>query len=192
VARPARTNPPGFPEGVEGVRRFFAMFREAMPDVEVTIDELIVDGDRAAVATGIRGTHTGELLGLPATGRRVEVVGVDMVRVRDGKIVDHRGLTDTAMLVLQRAREWTRAFFASCLFIVGLLTTMAAGLYPNLLPAREGNPHSLTIDNAAAGSGTLKAALVWWPLGMVLAAAYFVFAYRMFFRAAPKPQLGTD
>jgi predicted SnoaL-like aldol condensation-catalyzing enzyme len=49
VARPARTNPPGFPEGVEGVRRFFAMFREAMPDVEVTIDELIVDGDRAAV-----------------------------------------------------------------------------------------------------------------------------------------------
>jgi cytochrome d ubiquinol oxidase subunit II len=97
-----------------------------------------------------------------------------------------------AMLVLQRAREWTRAFFASCLFIVGLLTTMAAGLYPNLLPAREGNPHSLTIDNAAAGSGTLKAALIWWPIGMALAAVYFVYAYRMFFRAAPKPQLGTD
>jgi cytochrome bd ubiquinol oxidase subunit II len=66
-----------------------------------------------------------------------------------------------AMFVLQRAREWARAFVASSLFIVGLLT---AGLYPNLVAAREGNPHSLTVDNAAAGSHTLKAALIWWPL----------------------------
>jgi steroid delta-isomerase-like uncharacterized protein len=97
----SHTNPPELPEGVEGVRRFFAMFRDAMPDVEVTIDELIVDGDRAAVATTIRGTHTGELLGLAATGRRVEVAGVDMVRVRDGRIVEHRGLTDTVGLLRQ-------------------------------------------------------------------------------------------
>jgi cytochrome d ubiquinol oxidase subunit II len=89
-----------------------------------------------------------------------------------------------AMFAFQRARDWARGFLASSLFIVGLLTTMAAGLYPNLLPAREGNPNSLTVHNAAAGSHTLKAALVWWPLGMALAAAYFVFAYRMFFRRA--------
>jgi len=88
------------------------------------------------------------------------------------------------MFVLQRAGQWARAFTASSLFIVGLLTTMAAGLYPNLLPAREGNPHSLTVDNAAAGSQTLKAALIWWPIGMALAAVYFAFAYRMFFRTA--------
>ena len=81
-----------------------------------------------------------------------------------------------AMFAFQRAQEWARGFLASCLFIVGLLTTMAAGLYPNLLPAREGNPHSLTVDNAAAGSQTLKAALVWWPLGMLLAGVYFVYA----------------
>jgi cytochrome bd ubiquinol oxidase subunit II len=97
-----------------------------------------------------------------------------------------------AMFVFQRAGEWARAFVASSLFIVGLLTTMAAGLYPNVLPAREGNPHSLTVDNAAAGSHTLKAALIWWPLGMALAAVYFVFAYRMFFRTEAKPQLGTE
>jgi cytochrome d ubiquinol oxidase subunit II len=97
-----------------------------------------------------------------------------------------------AMFAFQRARDWARAFVASSLFIVGLLTTMAAGLYPNLLPAREGNPNSLTVDNAAAGSHTLKTALVWWPLGMVLAAVYFVYAYRMFFRAGAKPQLGTE
>ena len=50
--------------------------------------------------------------------------------------------------------EWARAFAASSLFIVGLLTTMAAGLYPNLLPAREGHANSLTVDNAAAGDRT--------------------------------------
>ena len=96
------------------------------------------------------------------------------------------------MVLFQRALDWVRAFFASCLFIAGLLTTMAAGLYPNLLPAREGNPNSLTIDNAAAGHGTLKAALFWWPLGMALAAVYFVYAYRMFFRAPPEPRPGTE
>jgi cytochrome d ubiquinol oxidase subunit II len=86
-----------------------------------------------------------------------------------------------AMLVYQRRALWLRAFAASSAFIVGLLATMAAGLYPNLLPARDGSRYSLTIDNAAAGSHTLKAALFWWPLGMALTAAYFVYAYRTFF-----------
>ena len=97
----SHTNPPGLPAGIEGVRRFFAMFHAALPDADVTIDELIADGDRAAVATTITGTHTGEIFGFAPTGRRVEVVGVDMVRVRDGLIVEHRGLTDTVGLMRQ-------------------------------------------------------------------------------------------
>jgi cytochrome d ubiquinol oxidase subunit II len=96
------------------------------------------------------------------------------------------------MWIYQRRGEWLRAFAASSLFIVGMLTTMAAGLYPNLLPAREGNPNSLTVHNAAAGDHTLQVALVWWPLGMILAAVYFVYAYRWFFRGTAKPQLGAD
>jgi cytochrome d ubiquinol oxidase subunit II len=72
---------------------------------------------------------------------------------------------------------------ASSLFIVGLLTTMAAGIYPYILPAHDGSPNGLTIDEAAAGSHALKTALIWWPIGMALAAVYFVFAYRMFFAA---------
>jgi cytochrome bd ubiquinol oxidase subunit II len=88
-----------------------------------------------------------------------------------------------AMVLLRRAGRWLHAFVASALFIVGMLTTMAAGLYPAILPARHGKPHSLTIDNAAAGDHALHTALVWWPIGMVLAAVYFAFAYRMFFRA---------
>ena len=90
-----------------------------------------------------------------------------------------------ATFVYQRRDLWLRAFGASAAFIVGLMTTMAAGLYPNILPAREGRPYGLTIDNAAAGHHSLTTALVWWPLGIVLALVYFAFAYRMLFRTPP-------
>jgi cytochrome bd ubiquinol oxidase subunit II len=95
------------------------------------------------------------------------------------------------LIVLQRAGQWLKAFAASSLFIVGLLTTMAAGLYPNVLPAHDNHPHGLTVHNAASGHHSLVTAAVWWPIGMVLAAVYFVFAYRMFFRTEKKPELGT-
>jgi steroid delta-isomerase-like uncharacterized protein len=93
--------PPELPAGVPGVRRFFETFRDAFPDVEVTIDELVADGDRAAVATTMTGTHTGELMGMAPTGRRVSVTGIDLVRVEAGRIVEHRGLTDTVGLMRQ-------------------------------------------------------------------------------------------
>ena len=93
--------PPGFPQGIEGVRLFFSAFREGMPDVQVHIDELVVEDDRAAVATMIEGTHTGTLMGIEPTGHRISVRGIDMVRVADGRIVEHRGLTDTVGLLRQ-------------------------------------------------------------------------------------------
>jgi len=92
-----------------------------------------------------------------------------------------------AMAVYQRREQWLRAFVASAVFIVGLLTTMAAGLYPNVLPARDGQPYSLTVHNAAAGHHSLVVAMIWWPIGMALAAGYFFFAYRMFFARARSP-----
>ena len=93
--------PPGFPQGIEGVRLFFSAFREGMPDVRVRIDEIVVEDDRAAVATMIEGTHTGALMGIEPTGRRISVRGIDMVRVAHGRIVEHRGLTDTVGLLRQ-------------------------------------------------------------------------------------------
>jgi cytochrome d ubiquinol oxidase subunit II len=90
-----------------------------------------------------------------------------------------------AMLVYGRRGDAGRAFAASAAVIVGLLTSMAAGLYPNVLPAHDGKPFGLTVNGAAAGHHSLTTALVWWPFGMVLAAVYFVFAYRMFFGKPP-------
>ncbi len=97
----SHNTPPGLPEGVEGVKRFFEMFRDAFRDLEVSIDEIVSEEDRVAVATTVRGTHSGDLMGLAATGRRVSVTGVDIVRLEDGKIVEHRGLTDTVGLMRQ-------------------------------------------------------------------------------------------
>jgi cytochrome d ubiquinol oxidase subunit II len=89
-----------------------------------------------------------------------------------------------AQRMFQVRAAWRRAFVTSSLFIVGLLTTMAAGLYPTLLPARAGDPYSLTTHNAAAGRTVLDTAIVWWPIALLLATVYFFVAYRTFFRLA--------
>jgi cytochrome d ubiquinol oxidase subunit II len=84
-----------------------------------------------------------------------------------------------AAFALRRAGAVNRAFLASCAFIAGLLGSVAAGLYPNVLPARQGHPFGLTVHNAAAGDHALRIALWWWPVGIVLVVAYFVLAYRL-------------
>jgi steroid delta-isomerase-like uncharacterized protein len=97
----SHNNPPGFPPGVAGVKQFFAMFRDAFPDAAVAIDELVAEDDRVAVATTLTGTHEGELMGMVPTGRSVSVTGIDIVRIEDGRIVEHRGLTDIVGLMRQ-------------------------------------------------------------------------------------------
>lgn len=79
----------------------------------------------------------------------------------------------------RRGGAWGRAFLASAAFIVGMLTTMAAGLYPSMLPAREDRLFGLTIDNAASGEHALTVGLRWWSI--VLAIGYFIVAYRFMF-----------
>lgn len=93
--------PPGLPQGIDGVRAFFQVFLDGLEDIEVTVDELVADGDRVAVATTTSGTHSGELLGAAPSGRRIAVTGIDLVRVEGGLIVEHRGLTDTVGLLRQ-------------------------------------------------------------------------------------------
>lgn len=73
-----------------------------------------------------------------------------------------------------------RAFFLSCAYLLGMLTSAAFGMYPYLLPASTGSPFSLTIHNAAADEYGLGIGLVWWIPGMILAAGYAVYAYRHF------------
>jgi cytochrome d ubiquinol oxidase subunit II len=78
-----------------------------------------------------------------------------------------------------RKRDERKAFFASCAYLTGMLTSVVFGVYPMVLPGR--NPmYSLKVTTAKAGNYGLKAGLVWWTLGMILAAGYFTFVYRSF------------
>ncbi len=84
------------------------------------------------------------------------------------------------LFVAERRRNDQGAFLASCGYIVGMLVGAAFALYSEVLPASTDPNYSLTIYNTAAGAHGMSVGFVWWGIGMVFAAAYFVFIYRMF------------
>jgi len=71
-------------------------------------------------------------------------------------------------------------FGSSCAYLVGMLTSVAFSLYPNVLPASTNPLFSLTVFNAKAADYGLKIGLVWWLIGMLLASGYTIFTYRSF------------
>jgi cytochrome d ubiquinol oxidase subunit II len=78
-----------------------------------------------------------------------------------------------------RHHDERKAFFASCAYLTGMLTSVVFGVYPMVLPAR--NPlYSLTVTSAKAADYGLKIGLAWWILGILLAAGYFTYVYRSF------------
>ena len=79
-----------------------------------------------------------------------------------------------------RRQDDLKGFLASCLYFVGMLTSVVFGLYPLVLPASTGPAYSLTIYNAKAADYGLRVGLVWWFIGMALATTYFVYLYRNF------------
>jgi steroid delta-isomerase-like uncharacterized protein len=74
--------------GAAGFKPFFRRFREAFPEIEVTVEDTISEGDRVAARCTVRGAHRGDSLGLAATNRPVEFTGISIVRISDGKIVE--------------------------------------------------------------------------------------------------------
>ncbi len=73
-----------------------------------------------------------------------------------------------------------KSFLASCVYIIGMLTSVVFGLYPLVLPASTNAAYSLTVYNAKAGDYGLHVGLVWWIIGMMLATGYFLYVYRHF------------
>jgi steroid delta-isomerase-like uncharacterized protein len=74
--------------GPAGFRPFFSSFREAFPDIEVVVEDVIAEGDKLAARCSVRAKHQGDTLGFRATGRPIEITGMTFARVRDGKIVE--------------------------------------------------------------------------------------------------------
>jgi steroid delta-isomerase-like uncharacterized protein len=81
-------SPPGIPATREGFRQVIALSREAFPDLSLEIEDVVAEGDRVAVRYTMRGTHPGDLMGIPPSGEQVSVPGIVILRVADGKLTD--------------------------------------------------------------------------------------------------------
>jgi steroid delta-isomerase-like uncharacterized protein len=91
----------GFPPTRESTKEQLAMYRSAFPDMRTTVEDMVVEGDRVVSRWTAQGTHQGELMGVPPTGKRVTVSGVDITRVASGKIVEHWEYWDQLELLQQ-------------------------------------------------------------------------------------------
>jgi predicted ester cyclase len=94
---------PGGTVGRSAMRQHIGAFLSAFPDLHTSLDQVIVDSDGETVGsrTTTTGTHTGELMGIPPTGRQIRVPAVDMARLSGGLIAERWGGLDTFSLLQQ-------------------------------------------------------------------------------------------
>jgi len=92
---------PGQAPGVEGLKQAMVALRQAFPDLHVTVDEMLSDGDKVVIRTTMKGTHKGNFMNIPATGKQMSVEGIDIVRISNGRAVEHWGVTDNLTMMQQ-------------------------------------------------------------------------------------------
>lgn len=97
-----RSAPPGADDGPEGMWNTFQnVLRPALSGLKVTIHDQIAEGDKVTTRKTIAGTHTGPFMGIPATGRDVAIQVIDIVRIGDGRYVEHWGLNTLPSVLAQ-------------------------------------------------------------------------------------------
>jgi predicted ester cyclase len=79
---------PGALEGLDGLRAFHEAMWEAFPDARLTVEDLVVEGDRAALRYRLQGTHRGPYLGVAPTGLEFDVEGLTLLRLAHGRVVE--------------------------------------------------------------------------------------------------------
>jgi steroid delta-isomerase-like uncharacterized protein len=94
---------PGIPElrGPEGFTQLITMYRTAFPDVQLVIEDQIAEGEKVVTRWTGRGTHRGELMGIPATGKQASFPGIVISRIANGNIVEEWEIFDTLGMLQQ-------------------------------------------------------------------------------------------
>jgi steroid delta-isomerase-like uncharacterized protein len=93
---------PGFPPTKEGVLEFFRVLRSAFPDMHMEVEDLLASGDKTVARVRLTATHQGALMGVPATGKRVDVQLIDIMRFNEaGLVCEHWGVADMMSLMQQ-------------------------------------------------------------------------------------------
>ncbi len=85
------TVPDGLPQEPS---QFLGLHLGAFPDLKVTVEDLLVDGDKVVARVSYRGTHQGAFMGIPPTGKQITGMGINIFRITNGKLVEHWGLSD--------------------------------------------------------------------------------------------------
>jgi len=93
--------PPGVSQGLEGFKQIVTMFRGAFPDIQIKIEDLIAEGDKVVGRITAQGTHQGELMGIPPTGKKVSMNEIHIIRFSNGKAVEHWGVEDNLGMMTQ-------------------------------------------------------------------------------------------
>jgi steroid delta-isomerase-like uncharacterized protein len=91
----------GIPPGLEVVKQWFATFATAFPDGYTTIEDMVAEQDRVAARTTFNGTHHAELQGIPATGKTVNMPGIAIFRLDNGKITEGWLVNDNLSMMQQ-------------------------------------------------------------------------------------------
>jgi steroid delta-isomerase-like uncharacterized protein len=93
---------PGLAPTRDGVKEFFRMYLAAFPDLHMDAQDVIATGDKVVARARITGTHRGELMGMPATGKSVDVRLIDIMRFGDdGLVREHWGVIDALAMMQQ-------------------------------------------------------------------------------------------
>jgi len=87
--------------GIDRAREFYANYLTGFSDTEFTMKETLAMGEKLAVYWNFRGTHTGLFFGIPATGRKVDIEGITLVRMENGKIAEERDFLDNLEFMQQ-------------------------------------------------------------------------------------------
>ncbi len=94
------------PQGREGFKQFFAQFGAAFPDANFIIEDMIAEKDKVAVRFTGRFTHKSEFMGIPPTGKQIKMMGIDIFRISNGKIVEHWEEVDMYSSIMLSMLKW--------------------------------------------------------------------------------------
>ena len=104
IAPGFRRHDPGLPFeviGPAGVKKLADALLPGIPDLHLPIEDMVAEGDKVLVRLRVKGTHGGDLMGVPATGRPIDIGVLDLFQFRDGTLVEHWALLDNLGLLRQ-------------------------------------------------------------------------------------------
>jgi steroid delta-isomerase-like uncharacterized protein len=92
---------PGQGPGLKGLKEAMGQFHAGFPDIRVRNEDLLAEGNKVVVRSVARGTNTGSMLGMPPTGKPVEIGAIDIFVVKDGKVVEAWHVEELLQMMMQ-------------------------------------------------------------------------------------------